>query len=479
MKKEKSKRYDLLKGVLLFVIIAIILTWLIPNGAFSSAGYSATAMKRIGIDDLSQIIYHSLYYSLDKIVLLIIIGGMYGILAKTSAYKRLVDGLASKIKNKSVFVVVTSVIIALLTSLITQHLLLIIFIPFIISVMNKLKLDKMTILATTFGSMLVGVMGATYGTEGVMYLNSYITMQAETIVKDTLLVRAGILLVGLVLFNFFTLSHLKKNKDSEGMDLFLEENEEKEKIKGRRQTVIPILFVALLVLVLLILGYVDWNGNFGITLFDKFHENVLKIKIGNDFYIFKSILGDNFKAFGSWQVIFTMASFLMLFIAFLGLCYRIKLNDFLADFIAGAKKMVKPALCVVGAYMLMIVVYMSPYVATIVSKLLSVTDGFNLATMGLSSLILNIFHTDMGYTGYVMNYYGYLTTEFKDYINPIYIMLVSLYGFVQFFIPTSAVLGIGVMTTGVKYKDWLKYIWKFIVGMLICLMVIFILITVI
>ena len=66
-----------------------------------------------------------------------------------------------------------------------------------------------------------------------------------------------------------------------------------------------------------------------------------------------------------------------------------------------------------------------------------------------------------------------------DYINPVYTMFTSLYGFVQFFIPTSMVLGIGLVSLKVKYSDWLKYIWRFLLGMFICLLVIFILMAII
>ena len=139
--------------------------------------------------------------------------------------------------------------------------------------------------------------------------------------------------------------------------------------------------------------------------------------------------------------------------------------------------MIKPILCVLGAYTLLVVVYMSPYIATIINKLLGATDGFNLATMSLSAFISNIFHTDLGFSGYILG--NYLITEYVDYTGPIFVIFTTLYGFVQFFIPTSIVLGVGLTSLDVKYKDWLKYIWKFLVGMLICLLVVFVLMTLI
>ena len=120
---------------------------------------------------------------------------------------------------------------------------------------------------------------------------------------------------------------------------------------------------------------------------------------------------------------------------------------------------------------------MSPYVTTIIDKVLSFTDGFNIATMTLSSLIANIFHTDLGFTGYIMA--SYLAVEYVDYINPVYIMFTSLYGLVQFFIPTSALLGVGLTALNVQYKDWLKHIWRFVLGMFVCLLILFIVLAII
>lgn len=476
MKEKKDKSYGLLKGVLLFIVVAFILTWFIPNGGFTASGFQTSGMNRLGIDNLGWIAYYIIYYAIDKIVFLLAVGGLYGVLSRTNGYDRLVTGIAKRIKHKKVFVVVMSILIAALASFLVQGYVLIIFIPFIISILSKMKLDKITILATTFGSLLIGTMGATYGSEGIMYFNEYLAQSAPNILKDTLLIRAGILGVGLVLFNFFTVLNMRKNEKNtnseDSAEMFpIEVSKEK---KGN--TAIPIIVLGLLLLIIAVLGYVDWNGNFGITAFDNFHEKITGIELGKDFFIFKDLLGTQASAFGTWQVLFPMVSVVLLFTLIFALCYRVKLDEFLTNYIDGMKRVLKPIACVLGAWALLVVVYMSPYVATILNKLLSLTDGFNLATMTIATFITNIFHTDLGFTGYVMS--AAITSDYIDYINPIYIMIISVYGFVQLFIPTSAILGIGVTSLGVKYKDWLKYIWKFLLGMFICLLIIFILITV-
>ncbi len=475
--KKKEKKYGLLKGVVILVLITLILSWVIPSGEFAASGFASDGVPtRIGLNNLVWLIYYGLYFSIDKIIMLLVIGGLYGVLGKIKGYNKLVTNIASKLKkHKKVTVILFSIIIAALTSVLTQTFVVIIFIPFIVAILKRMNLDKLTILATTFGSIMVGVLGATYGTEGLLYLSEYMITGEQTVgdvIHMGLLVRAGILAIGLVLFNFFTIVHMDKVKNKEESAEMFEIEETEDTKKAYR---IPIIILGIITFVIVILAFINWNNNFGLTIFEDFHDEVFNIKLGKDFYIFKDLLGANMDALGAWDL-FSITGLILLFTGILAICYRVKFDELVEGYINGIKKMLKPIACVFGAFTLLVVVYMSPYVATIINKLFTLTDGFNLATMSLSALLSNILHTDLGYTGYVLG--SYLTTEYIDYINPIYIIFTSLYGFVQFFIPTSIILGIGLTSLNVKYTDWLKHIWKFLVGMLICLLIIFILITI-
>lgn len=481
--KKKEKRYGILKGSLIFIIIGFLLSWIIPNGTLSSTGLVDAGMVRLGIYDIGDLFYNAFAVATYKIIILLAIAALYGVMTKTQGYERIVTYLAKKFsKHKQIVVVAVSVVLAGLTSVLTQTFVVLIFVPFIVSILNRMKLDKMTILATTIGSILVGIMGATYGTEGLQMLNYYFGYTTTLpYTMPALAVRAGILVIGLVLFNFFTLTHMRKvAKNAESVDWFevtVEEGKE-----NKTKSVVPIIVVLAVLFVLVFLGFMDWGANFGIEIFDEFHSVITEdIKIeasvegGDDFFFLGDILGTDAPAFGLWNNLMIFG-IVLIFTAIIGLCYRFKLDEFFDAIKEGVKKMFLPSLCIIGAYMLLMIVYRSPYVVTIVGKLLSLTDGFNIATMTLSSIILNIFHTDLSYTGYVVA--SYIPVEYADYINPVYTMLSSLYGLVQFFIPTSMVLGIGLVSFKVKLSDWLKYIWRFLVGMFICLLVIFILMSI-
>ena len=474
MKKEE-KKYGLLKVILLFVLVAIFLTWLLPYGQFNGSDYvDGGVLARIGMSSLSELVYYAFQFALDKIVILLFIAGFYGVLCKTKAYDDITSSIAKKLKNKKIAVVVFSIILAVLASVLTQTFVILIFVPFIVSIMNKMKLDKITIIATTFGSMLVGVLGATYGTEGLMLIAKDNFFTAEGFDPNkTVLIRAGILLIILVLFNFFIISHMsKKDKENENAEMFqITEVDEKKK------SYIPIIVIGILLIILVVLGFVNWN-KLNITVFDSFHKLITEdIKIGEDFYIFKSILGSSLKAFGNWDV-FTISSILFIFTIIIGLCYRFKFNDFVVGFAEGCKKVIKPCIVLMGAYLVMGVIYMSPYLPYILNKVLGLTEGFNVATSTLTMLISTIFCPNLDFIGY-LGILSHMAAEYPNYMNALYVIISSITGLTAIFAPTSLVLVVGLTSLDVNYKDWLKFIWKFLIGIVICLLVIFILMTMI
>ena len=470
---KKEKKYGLIKAIVIFLVIAIVLSWLIPAGDFNSGSFADGGMVRVGIGDLGVLVFSAVYMCFDKILFLLTLGGFYGVLSKTKAYSNLVDKIAKRLsKHKKATVVILSIVIAALTSILTETFAVLIFIPFIVSILNRMKLDKMTVFATTFGSMLVGILGATFGTDGLASLNTELSVSnllGRDLIFNTILVRSGILVVALLLFNFLVISHMSKVQSNNEETLMFEE----ETAQDKKANLIPLIVFGLILLIITILGFIDWQGTFNINVFEEFHDFINDVKIGN-FAIFSSILGSQMKSLGTWDL-FCISPIIFAVTLLIGLCYRVKVNDLIANFMNGVKKMIIPAFVVTFSLTLLNIVYMSSYVATIGNKLYSLTDGFNLATMTLTSFISSMFHSDLGFSGYI---FGPLyAAQYVDFINPIYIIMLTSYGLVQFFIPTGIIMGVGLTSLNVKYKDWLKFIWKFIVGMLICLLVIFILIT--
>jgi C4-dicarboxylate anaerobic carrier. len=55
-------------------------------------------------------------------------------------------------------------------------------------------------------------------------------------------------------------------------------------------------------------------------------------------------------------------------------------------------------------------------------------------------------------------------------------MLQSTYGLASMFAPSSAILLIGLSYLGITYKEWMKYIWKFVLAMFIVILVLMVII---
>lgn len=475
MKKIKNvfEKHDLIKIVLLAVLVTLVFTWLIPVGTLSGGEYTKTGFARTGIFDIMLSGLYSFNFFMQQILFIIFVGIFYGILTHVSGYSALVNKIATKMKGKEKFFVIgVSFVIALLTSILTQSYILLAFIPFIVHIASRMKLDKVTTFLLTFGSMLVGILGATYGYEGFIYFINYLNYFQVVTVTEQIGIRFVILALTFVVYSFFTIMHMnkeeknKKAEISEGL-ITLEENKDK-KVK-----VWPMAVFMGMLLVFTILGYVNWMGNFNIEIFDKFHNWLLELTVGK-FNVISYILGQNATAFGSWDL-YTL-SIIMAFILILSVViYRVKFDDLLDNILDSIKNIMKPIIILVLIYVVFVLVYWSPFTVTIINFISSFASGFNPFLAIISAAISSLFHIDFGYAGYVLG--DLLTTTYGEFFNIGIVVYVAINGLVQFVAPTSAVLLLGLSYLDIPYKTWIKHIWKFALIMLGLLVIIFALLT--
>lgn len=476
---EEHKIAKLLGFLILTVFIS---SWIFPYGYFSGVDFYNYGMRRMGIFDLSMLGYYGAYFSLDKLVFLLVVAGFYGVISKISGYQKLVTSLAKNLKKHEIITsVIISLIVVALTSLLRETLIIMIFIPFFVAILTSMKIDKLTTFAITFGSVLIGILGATYGTDSLYWFNQYLSIE----ITVGLSYRFIILLVAFFLYNFFICMRLKKvskekskNEDIEDVAYAVEPT----KAKG---SAIPVAILLVIIAIIVILGYVDWT-NFGIECFNDFHEWLVGLSIGEDFNIIADMIGfnaaqvfntqvqTNVKVFGSFDLT-AIQAFLVLISALMAFLYRVKINDYFSNFYNGIKKMVKPVLCFLGVYMIFGAIYCSPFMATISNWAFNLTDGLNPYITSILAFVTSIFHIDFGYTGYTIS--QFVTTAYASNLSVVHCIYTSMYGLVQIIMPTSVVMLIGLGLMKVDYKSWFKYIWLFVVGMFAILLVLFTVLT--
>lgn len=462
----RSKEHVLVKSIISTTLIAILLTWLLPYGAFSGNVYTEYGMGRIGLNDIPTVIYYAVYFALDKLMYLFALGGFYGVLSLTKGYQKLVTSIAKKLEsNKMTVVIVSMVIFALLTTLLTNSLAVLFFVPFVISIMSKMKVDKLSSFIATFGGILVGLMAAPWGTEGLTWFNYYV----GTTITNGFKLRLIITAISLLLFIVFVVIRSKKLDKKDAASSLTEDTFEVASLEEKTKKA-PIVILLAICAIVILLGYIDWKGTLGIEVFSKFHEWLVGLTIGENTTIFAYILGSSAKMLGSWDIA-TLVAFTLVMSIIVGLVYRIKLSDFLTAFGNGMQKMLKPVAIYVAVFTAFVVMYMTPIMPTIANWFYGLTEGFNLFTTSLMAFIASIFQTDLGYTGYALG--AYLTSTFADKLDLVHTIHIAMYGMVQLILPTSGLLVLGLAYTKVEYKTWLKFIWKFAVAMLIILMIIF------
>lgn len=472
--KKFFEKHDLVKIILIAIVFTLVLTWIIPSGVYQGQDVTGV-ITRTGFADLFLGGMMSVSFFLQQILFIVTVGAFYGVITKMEGYKKLVDSLSKKLKGHEIpFILIVSLLITGLTSITTNVFVLFLFIPFIITIARRLNLDNISAYAITFGSMLVGVIGATYGTEGLISFVNYLKYYTTATVDVEIAVRAGILLLAFVLFNFFNVNHVKKvlsskkaNKE-EKEDLFAVEESKQKKAKTW-----PVAVGFIVLFLFVVLGFIDWETNFNITIFTEFHNWLLKLAIG-DYTIISYLLGVNSNPLGEWQLyhIIVIMAFVLGILAFI---YRVDFDNLLEGIETGIKKILKLVGIITLVYVVFVFMYWSPIVPAMVSWVEGLADSFNPYLATISASISAFFHADFGYTGYAL---GNLLASYEgDTFNIAYVIYSSMNGLISMFAPTSVIAMVGLAYCDVPYKKWFSYIWKFLVGMLVCLLVIFTLLT--
>lgn len=196
--------------------------------------------------------------------------------------------------------------------------------------------------------------------------------------------------------------------------------------------------------------------------------------------IFTTLISGSFSALGSWYGLgnYMMAMVIVMTATIvLQLIYRISIDEVIDGFVSGAKKLVPAAMLVGFAYCILVCSYNNGFMETIINDL-SKSFGDNVVVHSLVVMVGSIFNVDLFYTANGIFTPIVSTLTDKANLNIYSVMFQSLYGLVQLVGPTSILLIVGLDYLEVPYKTWLKYIWRFIVELLIVILLILMLVSV-
>lgn len=469
------KKHNALKVVIITLLLFALLTWILPCATYQTE-YTELGRYQVGLFDILSYQSTVLGYFGYVALFVLVVGGFYGVLYKTGAYRRMLDSLVKKFKGKEVIcLVVIMALFAFLTSFAGLQLALLMLFPFVISLVLMMGYNKSTAIAVTAGSVAVGLMGTTFAYNTTQVLQQYLSVE----LTDLIWVKVILLVLGVVLLALFVLKFGKKasTKKADDKEEFIPEEvkttkgKEKDKDKKHKVKVWPLVLILDLILLVTILGFIPWNGAFGITLFEDVTTAITEFELFG-FPIFGKILGA-VSPFGYWTLV-ELVTVMLLAIIILKFVYKIKWDDVFDGFGKGVKKALVPALIVILIYTCLVLTTYDPYQLVIYKFILGLTKGFNIFTTGLVVVISSIFNGDPLYAFYsVLPYFVSVVTDTNNY-QLIAVIFQSLYGIVTLVAPTSIPLMATLAYTNTSYKDWFKYIWKLLVALLVLAFIVFI-----
>ena len=476
------KKYDLLKVLGITFAVIVLISWVIPAGIYSNGSFTSLDVTNpVGLFDLVNIPLLCFNNFIEFGLLLLAIGGFYGILNITGVYSKLVESVTNKWENDNKkFLIITTVIFSLLSSVVGLNSVLFILIPFFITVLLKLGFNKVSSFAATVGALLVGQIGSTLGSDIWGYVNvifgsitSELSMFTLILVRTVLwfiLTALYALVINKAVKNVKVVSTKKESKNSKrsNKDKQSEVEEEVkleiplyEKIETKKD-VLPLVIILAIMFAVLILGVYKWTYAFNIEVFTTIHEQITEFEI-NGYPLLSNILG-SMNQLGEWNnynIIFVLlvASLIITWL------YSIKFSEAFNGFIKGVKQMVLPAFyavlsCVVFATVLSL---SANFVYTIVNQFTS-SEEFSLMGTIATSIVTSFTYNNFSY---MINYFaGFFSSLSAGEISVVALVFQTIYGLVMLIAPTSVFLLAGLSYLEVSYKDWLKFIWKFALAVL-------------
>ena len=244
---------------------------------------------------------------------------------------------------------------------------------------------------------------------------------------------------------------------------------------NKNTKVLPLAIIFSLLFILFVLAFIPWGDNgFKVKFFTDLTTKTSEFKLFG-FPLFAKVLG-TFNAFGSWSITDLFVP-MFLTILLLVIIYKVKFDDVVDGFIAGAKKAFAPAMISVFLYTVLVINTYHPFQMTIYKFVLGLAKDFNVATTVIVSLLSGLFNSDMAYSFQsVAPYYVSVVTKLKDY-SVVGVIFQSMYGFSMLFVPTSLVLMGSLSYVGVSYREWLKKSWKLLLELFVILLIAFIILA--
>lgn len=272
------KKYNTLLVVVFTILFVCLLTWILPitylNGEFISA-----ERAQMGITELFNYPVYTFYNFIYVLAYLLVIGGFYGVLNKTGAYRLILDKIVKFVKGRELlFFIPTVVVLATIVSFTAFTFEALIFLPFIAAIIFMLGYDKITVALTTIGSICVGVIGTTFSSLIAGTFNDILSISYT----DLWIVKVVLLVLGIAILLMNIILHNRKCERTEKVEesMFIP-----EKVKDKNIKLWPLITILTVFVVILVMSTIAFEDAFGLTFFSTSLESLSACRVLNPFVV--------------------------------------------------------------------------------------------------------------------------------------------------------------------------------------------------
>ena len=459
------KKYNTLFVVFIAILVAFLLTWILPVTTLSD-GFVTDARYQAGIYELFLYPTVTFYQFIYIFLYCIMVGVLYGVLNHVSGYRVMLDRLVKFLKKKETwFFVIAVLVLSLVVSFTGFTIEMLVFLPFIAAIILMLGYDKITVGLVTVGSVITGIIGSTYSNIVFNSFKSIIDINYSDLIlaKFILLVVCdAVLVLNIILHN----KKIKKAKDIEESVII------PEKVTEKNVKIWPIITILSIFVGIYILAGIDWEKAFGITIFTDCLELIKGAQIAK-FPIFSKLMGA-VNAFGSWSS-YDFAVLILILVLVIKFVSHIKLSEIFDNIGEGIKKFLYAGIVMMLSMTVFLYMAYHPVMLTVLKPILLITDGFNSVTLAFSTFISALFNSDFTYYQYGVLSLSYVSSYITDTsLYPLCALITqSMYGLAMLVSPTGLVLLFTLCTYKISYGEWLKNTWKLFVELLVVLFICF------
>ena len=447
------KKYNLLKILLIGTFIVAALSWVIPASTVSSGAISSSKLNPIGVIDLFRIFTLTLTHYLSFGLFVLSVGAFYGVLNKVGGYQNLVKFYVDYFKKEPRnFLIISFVIFMFLSAIGGNHFVLLLLVPFFITVLLKIKYSKIVAMFATFGAIVFGNFASIYGFEVSGYLNYYLGLDVNyNIIVKIVLFLATLLVV------YFTSNALgvleKGSKEEKNIPLYID-------VKDKKSFWPVAIVIDLLVLFLLVATY-NWRFGINTEFFIDIHDKVLDFELLG-IPVFQSMIG-KLDAIGFYSL--NEATLIVLAVTVgLALFNKIGVDEYIDSVLYGVKEVAKPAFFVVIASIVMsAATFTSPtFLNTLVYYVAELFRDSALVVAVFLPLLAGVFTNSL--SAFISTFADTITSVIGNNDNNFIIALgfQMYHSALMLILPTSLAIVAGITYLDISFKDWMKFISKYV-----------------